>query len=77
LAGDDTAVFENSMHPFNAKLNSELKKAADLNVEEYGLFFGSAGLAALYDYPTAHGLQAVAADVWRRGGIVARYAMDR
>jgi D-lactate dehydratase len=70
LARDDKAVLENSMHPFNVKLNSQLKKATDLNVDEYGLFFGSAGHAALYDYPTARGLQAAAEDVWRRGGIV-------
>jgi D-lactate dehydratase len=48
-----------------------VKKASDLRKEEYGLFFGSAGHAALYDYPTARGLQAVATDVWARGGIVA------
>jgi putative intracellular protease/amidase len=35
------------------------------------LFFGSAGHAALYDYPDARGLQAVATDVWAQGGIVA------
>jgi len=35
------------------------------------LFFASAGHAALYDYPTARGLQTVAEDVWDRGGIVA------
>ena len=71
LAGDDKAVFEDPKHPFNVKLNSQLKKAADLKAEEYGLFFGSAGHAALYDYPTARGLQAVAGNVWQRGGIVA------
>jgi D-lactate dehydratase len=71
LAGDDKAVFEDPKHPFNVKLNSQLKKAADLRAEEYGLFFGSAGHAALYDYPTAQGLQAVAENVWQRGGIVA------
>jgi D-lactate dehydratase len=71
LAGDDKAVYENPKHPFNVKLNSQLHKAADLNKVEYGLFFGSAGHAALYDYPTARDLQAVAADVWARGGIVA------
>jgi D-lactate dehydratase len=71
LAGDDKAVFENPNHPFNVKLNSQLKKASDLRKEEYGLFFGSAGHAALYDYPTARGLQSVATDVWARGGIVA------
>ena len=63
LAGDDKAVFEDPKHPFNVKLNSQLKKAADLKAEEYGLFFGSAGHAALYDYPTARGLQAVAENV--------------
>ena len=52
------------------KLNSHLKKASDLKKEEYGVFFASAGHAALYDYPTAKGLQAIAADVWDRGGIV-------
>jgi putative intracellular protease/amidase len=70
LAGDDKAVFENPKHPFNVKLNTQLKKAADLKKGEYGLFFASAGHAALYDYPTAHGLQSIAADVWNRGGIV-------
>ncbi|HEY0225018.1 MAG TPA: DJ-1/PfpI family protein [Mycobacterium sp.] len=71
LTGDDKAVFENPGHPFNVKLNSQLKKATDVDKDEYGLFFGSAGHAALYDYPTAHGLQAIAQDVWSRGGIVA------
>jgi D-lactate dehydratase len=71
LAGDDKAVYANAEHPFNVKLNSQLKKAADLNAEDYGLFFGSAGHAALYDYPTARGLQAVAENIWERGGIVA------
>lgn len=71
LAGDDKAVFENPKHPFNVMLNSALRKASDLKKGEYGLFFGSAGHAALYDYPTARGLQAAAEDVWARGGIVA------
>jgi putative intracellular protease/amidase len=35
------------------------------------LFYASAGHAALYDYPTAAGLHAIASDVWDRGGIVA------
>src|SRR5262249_2432132 len=52
------------------KIKSQLRKASDLKKEDYGFFFASAGHAALYDYPTAKGLQAVAADVWERGGIV-------
>lgn len=71
LAGDDKAVFENPDHPFNVKLNSRLMKASDVRRDEYGVFFGSAGHAALYDYPSARGLQAAAQAVWTRGGIVA------
>ncbi|WP_213807382.1 DJ-1/PfpI family protein [Granulicella sp. dw_53] len=70
LAGSDKAVYNNPNHPFMVKLNSQLKKASDLKRGEYGVFFASAGHAALYDYPTAKGLQTIAADVWDRGGIV-------
>ena len=52
------------------KIKSQLKKASDLKKEDYGFFFASAGHAALYDYPTAKGLQAIAADICARGGIV-------
>jgi putative intracellular protease/amidase len=71
LAGSDKAVFDNPKHPFNVKLNSQLKKPSDLKKEEYGLFFASAGHAALYDYPSASGLQSAAGDIWARGGVVA------
>ncbi|WP_019925196.1 DJ-1/PfpI family protein [Nocardia sp. BMG111209] len=71
LSGDDRSVFDDPKHPFNVKLNSQLRTAAEVDRTEYGLFFASAGHAALYDYPNAHALQAVGADVWARGGIVA------
>lgn len=70
LSGSDKAILNNPKHPFNIKLNSQLKKSSELKKEEYGLFFASAGHSALYDYPTAKGLQAVAADIWDRGGII-------
>ena len=70
LSGSDKAIFDNPEHPFMVKLNSDLRKASDLKKGEYGVFYASAGHAALYDYPTAKGLQAIAADVWDRGGIV-------
>jgi D-lactate dehydratase len=47
-----------------------MRKAADLNPSDYGLFFASAGFASVYDYPVAKGLQAVAENVWERGGVV-------
>ncbi len=69
LSGSDKAIYNNPNHPFMAKL-AKLNKASDLKKADYGVFFASAGHAALYDYPTAKGLQAIAADVWDRGGIV-------
>jgi hypothetical protein len=50
--------FRRPSHLFNVKLHSRLKKASELKSEDYGLFFASAGHAALYDYPTAKGLSA-------------------
>ena len=38
--------------------------------KQYGIFFASAGHAALIDYPHAKGLQKIAIDVWVGGGIV-------
>jgi putative intracellular protease/amidase len=35
------------------------------------MFFASAGFASVYDYPEAKALQAVAASVWERGGVIA------
>jgi putative intracellular protease/amidase len=71
LNGADKAAFDDPKHPFNVKLNSQLLKASDVRKEEYSVFFASAGHAALYDYPKARGLQAIAGDIWNRGCIVA------
>lgn len=71
LTGSDKSVFDNPNDPFMVKLNSQLKKASDLKTGEYGVFFASAGHAALYDYPTAKTLQTIAGEIWDRGGIVA------
>jgi hypothetical protein len=49
LTGDDKAVFDNTEHPFNVNLNSQLGKASDLKKGEYVLFFAYAGHTALYD----------------------------
>jgi len=70
LNGADKAVFDDPNHPFNVKLKS-LKKASDLRKGDYDVFFASAGHAALYDYPTARGLQSIAESVWSLGGLVA------
>ncbi|KAM7211222.1 Class I glutamine amidotransferase-like protein [Rhypophila decipiens] len=47
-----------------------MPKAADVDATQYGIFFASAGHAALIDYPTAENLKNIAASVWASGGIV-------
>ncbi len=70
LAGSDKAVHDNADHPFMVKMATGVRKASEVDPSDYGLFFASAGHAALYDYPDARSLQAVAAAVWNRGGIL-------
>ena len=70
LAGSDKVVHENESHPFMIKLKSHLMKASDVDSAEYGVFFASAGHAALYDYPEATELQAIAKGIWDRGGVL-------
>jgi putative intracellular protease/amidase len=71
LNAEDTVVLKAPEHPFSQLLSKGVRKASDLKAGEYGLFFSSAGFASVYDYPGAKDLQAVAEDVWERGGIVA------
>src|SRR5262249_16034760 len=63
LSGSEHAILNNPRHPFMIKIKPQLKKASDLKKEDYGFFFASAGHAALYDYPKAKALQAIATDV--------------
>ncbi|GKT52917.1 chaperone protein hsp31 [Colletotrichum tofieldiae] len=69
LHGEDLAVWENIESDFRKKLDN-MPRAADLDGSDYGLFFASAGHAALIDYPTATSLQKIAAQVWANGGVV-------
>jgi len=69
LAGDDRATYDDEGSAFRRKLDN-MPRAADLDPAAYGVFFASAGHAALLDFPTATHLQAVVESVWDRGGIV-------
>ncbi|KAJ2822015.1 plasma membrane heat shock protein [Coemansia erecta] len=70
MSDADTAVYNDATSEFSQKL-ATLHKASDLNPEDYGVFFASAGHGTLFDYPTAQGLIAIAESVWARGGVVA------
>ncbi|KAJ5635072.1 ThiJ/PfpI [Penicillium longicatenatum] len=70
LNGADLETWNDKNSSFRQKLDN-MTKAADLDGSAYGLFYASAGHAALIDYPTARGLQKIAEQVWASGGVVA------
>ena len=70
LNGKDLATWKDQSSDFRQKLDN-MVPAKDLDPNAYGLFFASAGHAALIDYPTARSLQKIAESVWSSGGIVA------
>jgi putative intracellular protease/amidase len=69
LNGEDLATWQDTNSSFRKKLDN-MPKAADIDGSRYGIFYASAGHAALIDYPTASALQKIAAQVWENGGIV-------
>lgn len=71
LNEEDTRALKDPRHPLSKLLNGGVQKAVEIAPSKYGMFFASAGFASVYDYPGAHDLQAIAADVWDRGGVVA------
>lgn len=65
----DRAVWEDPTSEFRSKLDN-LLKPSDINPDNYGIFFASAGHASLIDYPEAKGLQNIASKIFTNGGIV-------
>ncbi|KAJ5777528.1 hypothetical protein N7520_000774 [Penicillium odoratum] len=70
LNGDDLKTWEDTTSDFRQKLDN-MPKAADVDGSQYGIFYASAGHAALIDYPKAKNLQKIAEQVWANGGVVA------
>ncbi|KPM42575.1 hypothetical protein AK830_g3984 [Neonectria ditissima] len=69
LNGEDLATWNDVNSDFRQKLDN-MTKASEIDGSKYGVFYASAGHAALIDYPTATGLQSIAEKVWANGGIV-------
>jgi putative intracellular protease/amidase len=70
LNGGDLDIWNDTKSDFRTKLDN-MPKASELDGSKYGVFYASAGHAALIDYPKAAALQKIAEDVWANGGIVA------
>ncbi|KAL7929185.1 class I glutamine amidotransferase-like protein [Trichoderma chlorosporum] len=69
LSDSERAIWENHSSEFRHKLDN-LLKPSDINPENYGLFFASAGHASLIDYPFADGLQEIASKMYAEGAII-------
>jgi putative intracellular protease/amidase len=69
LNGDDLTTWNDTDSEFRKKLDN-MSKASELDGSMYGLFYASAGHAALIDYPTATFLQKIAEQIWASGGVV-------
>ncbi|KAM0244532.1 hypothetical protein ACHAP5_006214 [Fusarium lateritium] len=69
LNGDDLAIWKDTNSDFRKKLDN-MPKASEVDGSKYGLFYASAGHAALIDYPTATSLQKIAGEIWANGGVV-------
>ncbi|KAL7796284.1 class I glutamine amidotransferase-like protein [Trichoderma afarasin] len=69
LNGSDKEMYDDLQSEFRQKLDN-MPTPSELDGNNYGIFFASAGHAALIDYPTAAGLQKIAEDIWANGGVV-------
>lgn len=70
LSGKDLEVYKDPKSDFNQHLKN-IKKASEVNADDYGIFFASAGHATLFDYPKAKGLQDLAQEIWAKDGVIA------
>lgn len=70
LNGQDLEVFKDSKSDFNVHLEN-IKKASEVNADDYEIFFASAGHGTLFDYPKAKGLQSLGEKIWSNGGVLA------
>ncbi|KAK3717805.1 plasma membrane heat shock protein [Vermiconidia calcicola] len=69
LPDEERKQYEDTDGEFRKKLDSGLTPDK-VDASKYGIFFASAGHAALIDYPTAKGLQGIASTIYANGGIM-------
>ncbi|ORY01806.1 class I glutamine amidotransferase-like protein [Clohesyomyces aquaticus] len=69
LTEEERKQYDDKGSEFRRKMDN-LHKASDIDGSKYGVFFASAGHAALLDYPSAQSLKKIAMTVWDQGGIV-------
>lgn len=68
LNGKDKDEYEDKTSAFRKKLDN-MPNPQSIDGQRYGIFFASAGHAALIDFPHAKSLHKIASDVWNSGGV--------
>ncbi|KAA8917061.1 hypothetical protein TRICI_000733 [Trichomonascus ciferrii] len=63
-------IYNDPEHKFNRKLKA-IKKASEVNAEDYGVFFAAGGHGALFDFYDAPNLQKIISSIYNRGGVIA------
>ncbi|EPY53301.1 ThiJ domain-containing protein [Schizosaccharomyces cryophilus OY26] len=63
-------VLHDKSHEFWTAIKN-MKRAADVDYSEYNIYFVAGGHAALFDLPGAIDLQAIAAQIYKNGGVIA------
>lgn len=69
LTGDDLAVFQDPHSAYNIAFK-DVKKASDVNAEEYDIFFAAGGHGCVFDFPKAKDLVKAAETIYSKGGVV-------
>lgn len=70
ISEEDLKEYEDKSLPIHSDL-AKVKKASDLNADDFSIFFAAGGHATLFDFPSATGLQKIARKIYNNGGVVA------
>lgn len=70
LNGNDATIFNDKNSEFNISI-SKIKKASDVNPDDYQIVYFAGGHGTVYDFPQAAGLHKVTQQIWKSNGVVA------
>lgn len=69
LQGNDATIYNDKNSDFNVSI-SNIKKASDVNAEDYQIIYFAGGHGTVYDFPQASGLHKIAQQIWKSNGVV-------
>lgn len=70
LNGKEAEVFNDKNSDYSVSI-SKIKKASDVNGDDYKIIYFAGGHGTVYDFPQATGLHKIAQQIWKANGVVA------